>query len=460
MRVRILVLMFSCAFFKLYAQGYYLNPEGFNYKMSPCNLIIDSIVDVREEQDCIGFVCTGLLEKPTAAYLEQPLKFYFNNYFLRNSKPDENSEHLILRINKLIIYEVTSSNGQTAVAELNLSFITKNGDKYLEKFQAGATSERGPGTITIQHQRNILDVLEKCIDQYKERNKYFIRSGKNNFPETDLHTNPLTNTAYKIDGITHFTRGIYPSFFDFRDYTPDTISIFKVEYVGDNSDPKYAMLKTMGGDVITWPWAFSDGKQNYIRLTDAYYPLKKEGNYFALFDRPDKFAPMFFVSTPDIITGLIISAAISGASSGLANSSKYGKKEKYNINLSSGRFFLANSSGDIKIESRIVILSSRYNKPDAEMELFVNGEKQCVLGKGSYTVLSLNSAVKDVDICLKINGEKVCEISQPELFNTDLYLVVVKGDKIKIDHPNRDKRNELIAKIKEGNFSRVEKMIR
>jgi hypothetical protein len=257
--------------------------------------------------------------------------------------------------------------------------------------------------------------------------------------------NPLKNQNYRIFSIEKLDRGIYSTFFDFRDYTPDTIRQFSVKYKGDKNSSRIAVLKGINNKKIKDVWGFSDGDQNYVRWGNEFFSIHKEGDIFSIYNYPPDFESKIAMS--QVLGGLFFSSMYMAGV----------KKIKYNIDLSISRFYPQGNSQELMIESRIIILSSQYNDVDKEIELFINDKRCGILNSGTYSVLRFDSNVKDVDICLSLNGENICINSQPVLFNTYLYLAKIKGDKIIIKNPPSNIRNELISDIEEGKYKRIEK---
>ena len=92
-----------------------------------------------------------------------------------------------------------------------------------------------------------------------------------------------------------------------------------------------------------------------------------------------------------------------------------------------------------------------------QIELFVNNKSHGSFTRGTYKVLNFKSEVKDVDICVKYNDKKECLSIKPILFNTDLYLVKIKKDKIILDRTPKNVRKTLISDIKNGKYVEMNK---
>jgi hypothetical protein len=167
MKKGFLVLIITTILVKLYAQEFYIDLSKHEFNHLANDLIIDSIIDVRKDKNCIGYVYKGIQNKPTPAYLEKPLKLYLDKFLINNLEAKVNAEHLIIRINRLYIYEYIFYNMEIAFSEMNLSFIVKKGNNFFEKFQAGVFIEsRGSIDATNKHGKNIINALDSCFKQY------------------------------------------------------------------------------------------------------------------------------------------------------------------------------------------------------------------------------------------------------------------------------------------------------
>jgi hypothetical protein len=127
------------------------------------------------------------------------------------------------------------------------------------------------------------------------------------------------------------------------------------------------------------------------------------------------------------------------------------KKIKYNLDLSTGRFFPNDESN--KIEGEIIIYASEFNK--ASFDLIINGRPISVLHYGTYYVIKFKPSEKEASICVKSNGYNACKKVAPILFNTDLLLVDVNKNGIKIDNPNFNMKKELYSRIDKEQVIRV-----
>lgn len=83
---------------------------GFNYRVA-------DILDAREQTYCIGIVQRGVGNKKTAAFFQDSMKVEFG-YLLANSfAPDASAKSVVLQINRLQVYEITSSNREVGIVE-------------------------------------------------------------------------------------------------------------------------------------------------------------------------------------------------------------------------------------------------------------------------------------------------------------------------------------------------------
>ena len=418
------------------AQEQYINFDEYDFKI-PSNIVIDDIIDVRDEKNCIGYIFKGMLYKKTPVFLNKPIEESFKELIVKTNNLQENSEHLILRINKLIIYENVYSNMQLSICEMNVSFITKKNNKFYENFQAGLFIENySQIDVSGQHSNNIIQALKICFEQYMDRKDSNKLSNEYYYKETDVFSNPLNNSCYPITMIDSLKKGIYSTFYDFRDFTPDTLKHFDVKYTGEKDDSIMTVIKGADGKKITDIWGFSDGKRNYIRFGKGYYSLLKDNGSFIIYDYPPDFESK--IRNAQMIGGIFFTIIIAATE----------KKIKYSLDLAVNRFHPFDSNNDLMFESRIIVLSSLYNDKNKHIELIADNKKR-LLKSGDYIVMAFNSDIKDVDICVNLTGDEVCVKSHPILFNTNLYLIKIKKKKVVILDPPENVHKELIKDINE-----------
>ena len=374
----------------------------------------------------IGFVEKTIGYKDVPAYFENPIEDELYTYISRNLKSDIADDDLILRVNFIQISESYDGINEKAQVKLELTFIYKIGEKYFEKFTVRKITKKLRAAGITKHQPALIaEAISECFAAFYERSKdeklsdieiseeaLFIR------PEPD---NKKVQAYLSAD---RSKKGIYKSYFDFRENTPDYNIEFDVEYKTKSSSDeaitiKYARLTDpVTGEKIKDIWGFTDGKASYTLFGKKYMPLQKDekGFYFEL--KIQDAATMSMAS----IGGGLIGAGIAAATAPI---------RKVRLDYKSGIFdfsgqdeFISNSENP---EFTVKFFSSMFNKESSEMELYINEKFMCRLLKETWYEYEMSAAGEVFTLkIISLNGTQTTKTITPKTYNQDVYLCIDK----------------------------------
>lgn len=404
----ILISLFFSA--TLYSRNKIINLDNQKLNIALGKYRIDSVIDARPDKTSLGYVYKGLRNRKVPVYLEAPLTSYLNTLFIYNNTPIENAEHIIIRVNKLFVYETLYQNIEYSHCEINVSFISKKDNKLIEKFESSAliTNESG-FDATIKLKKNIVEALNSSVYQSTKRNSTGKLEESKEIRPSELGKNPLNSPpSYKVLNVDHFPKGIYRTFADFRDYTPDTSANFTVEYKIKKDSIKHTYIRDIHGNLVDNIWGFSNDSINFIRTGLSYQPLTKEDNIFTLKHTP-----------PDYIARVLSSYSYGGLLFSIIMAHSI-KKIKYKLDLSISGILPFDYTKTSEFKSDIVLLSSEYNSPDTKLKVIANGIEQCILPTGAYTVLSFNSSTSKAQIEIT-QGKKIDNITSILFYLQQIY---------------------------------------
>lgn len=400
------------------------------------------IVDAREQTYCIGIVQRGMGNKKVAAFFKDGLKAEFGYLFANSFAADAQSKPLVLRINKLQVYEITYSNREMGIVELSISLLEKEDDHHVEIYETGVTVERKSlMDVTSAHDANIAQALQNCLVDFVDREQRGLTYRR---PANE-------NPVYPVLQETILKPGIFRTFNDFRDNAAqeDPAFPYTLEVWGSRkNDIVQASVKWKGSIPVTEIWGVSDGQYAYINLGNGFFRLTKENDAFVLFGpspRDGTGAVMLGAAMGGIIGGLIAGAISGGYSSR--------DMTKYKIDLSTGAMVPFEEPAYRRIESRLLLFSSGFNAGDSRISVTVDGQPIGDMPPGTYHRLRLPPPEKAIEICASVpGGEKVCETVTPELFKTSVALLRIRKGKAEIGWPGGDIRSGLLNDIKTGGY--------
>ena len=305
------------------AEEHLISLNDFDLGVPNAGYYIEEIIDARDEKYCIGFVQKGVSNKKVAAFFEKGLVPELEHFFANSIKKQEGGMGLILRVNKLFIYETTYSTREFAVAEANVTFIKKEKDKYFELFEVGHAIEKSGLDVTKSHGKNIVQALRECFNQFNEK-KEFDDLVFQAIDESELNVNPINKRIYKILNTAQYRKGVYKNFNDFLLASPHQHMPFSIDY-RENKKKKveYATLlwdskiKKEGKEI----WGFSDGRNNYFRIENWYYKISREDSLFLV--KAPGFGDGSAVVTGAILGGVVGALIAEGISSNSHNFKDY-----------------------------------------------------------------------------------------------------------------------------------------
>jgi hypothetical protein len=399
-------------------------------QLNDCHYYIDSVIDARNQGDCIGFTLKGMDFRQTAAYFEQPFCTELQHLFSRSLIKNANSSPLILRVNKFLLSSYYFSEMVFSIVEVNISIIAVQEGKYLELYRGMASSETsgssGQGSISLTISR----ALSKCFND-------FLRNSVNNLLSPaeiqpgELSVNPLYNHKYRIEKVDRPERGIYHTYSDFLNCDPDTLKPIKVEYIpGTEKAPEMANVVLANDNTFTGKiWGFSDGKTNFINIDDNYYPLYREDSTFRL--RALREGTNLKDLSPYLAGALI--GGLVGALFGFAVIPAVPDPVKdaiveYQIELSSGLIVPLDLVEYKEMNSRMILYMSKYQKEENEMEIYLDGEFKCRLNRNNYYLLTIPPDIQQIELCLKSNVLESCETFKPIQYDAGVFICEVKNN--------------------------------
>lgn len=417
--------------------------RDFSLALSEFDYYVEKVIDVRDAGNYIGFVRKGLGDRKVPATLgEQSAADELQMLFNRSFANMPGKRPLTIRVNKLLIYEVVYTSKAYAFAEVNLTFLAKNGDVYVELYETGTMVSKQGLEVTGSHEKNLIQALDICFKQFRAFAKRGVLKGTTVSTE-ELLVNPIGKRHYPIETASEYPKGIYYSLSDFLNNTPDTSVEFTVEYKPKKKEEDLEAIPHWTDPVLnhTALWGFSDGKQIFVFLDGYFHLIQKEANNFIVY-------------APDLKKGgAVMTGAILGGLVGalLADALENPKEIKYKIDFSTGGVAPLKEPNYKRIEARSAIYFTSFAKDGSELTVFVNGEEKCTLSPGQYYIVRTKPTQTTVEICVAANGEKVCRQIEPEIMKTEAYLCrLEKKGTPAIESPSAGTLQSVQERIRDG----------
>jgi hypothetical protein len=377
----------------------------------------------------IGFVEKKISYEDVPAHFARDIGEELKEFIQRNLDTKDGLNQLYLRVNTMKISESYDGVLEKASVKTELTFIYKLNGRYVEKLTVNKVITRAANIgISKQQPDMIAQAIAESFDDFYMRSK----AGKLNsisIPEEELYIRPAEDELLlkSIMEADRSSRGIYHTYMDFRENTPDMETPFDLEYKSKSSENETITIKharithSETGDKITDIWGFTDGHAIYYAVGKKFLPLQKDelGYYLEL-----KVADLNTMNLAGVAGGLLGSSIAYAAT----------PKSKVRLLLKTGQLDYTLQAevnpGSARAEYGITFFSSAYNKPDSKLELYINDELQCILEKETWFEYALDGIVETLTVTLKSsNGFSASREIKTVTNNEDVYLCIDKKKK-------------------------------
>jgi len=414
------------------ADHFVISLDGLQVTTRLSGYYIEKVINATVEDSCIGFVQTGMFNRQEAAYLSPSTTVAIEECLKRSFPRTGSAKPLIIRINKLFVYERTWSSKEIAAIELSLSFITKDEHGLFDQFIAGEYFQRNGMDVTGFHKDNIVEAFGVCFDDF-DRIKELGLLQPRKITETELARNPLDRPEdFPVFKKSRISRGLFRTFYSFRDCRPDTLTSFGIEYTIRKKDstrmraslelpPEFQKKKIYG---------FSDG-QNLFMWAGSGFALvkKKERSMSVLVEKSD----LDDHGSSDAFMAGYMFGAIGGLLATLATNATNSDQDgvsaegRCNIDFVCGRLVPKRVPDYLRIESNTILFLSMATASQEPVSVICKHDTLCKLQPGNCLKLVLSSKYRELPLRLVSNGTATLDRTIiPRLFNTDVYIVRVK----------------------------------
>ena len=451
------VLLFLLLFpgYDLLADDYVVSLDGVRVNSFIKGIYVDRVINASAEESCIGFVQTGMFNKQEAAMMLPSIAADVENCLKRSFPRAESLNPVIVRINRLYIYELTSSAREISCIDLSVTFISKDSSGYIELYTAGDSFEKSGLDVTGFHPGNIAAALGHCFDDLSKAAEY----GKlhlKRISEKELFQNPLDNPGgFDVYKKTRISKGLFKSFYAFRDCHPDTVTSFTVKYQvpGKDSARMRASIKLSNELSQKDYYGFSDGTHLFIWAGSGFaLANRRENSIMVTVEKKDAYdGATTGVYMAGIFGGML--GGLLGALATQATTASVNGPGNCTIDFSSGRLIPLNVPDYLKTESNTILFLSKASATDDGLTILHGADTLCVLIPGNYLRLILPSGYREIRIRMTGKGCNTSDETIPvRLFNTDVYLLRVKRNKdISVGLAYEQVRKDLLNRMTDEN---------
>ena len=389
---------------------------------------IEKVINATGEERLIGFVQKKIDYQKVPAFFAHEISVEIAGFLKVNMMKSHGDFPLFVKVNRVLISESYNGINETATAKVDLTFITKTKDDVYYKLLTTRVVEEKSASmgITKSQPKLIAKAIAQCFsdlyDRYKQGYLSFTK-----ISEEELYKKPESDEeiSARFLSLKRNKAGIYRTFYDFQNNTPDTTVTFEITYKTKQHNDSlvrsarihYPETYEDDGDI----WGFCDGQQSFIRVNNnKFIPLKKdEKGYYLIIKNYDD-VQMYYAG----LLGGLIGTGIAAATT---------PKSKVRFNILTGRFDVSDINeniSDYDKAAKVVFYASRFNPSSAPLEIIVNDSVHCTLPHDTWYEYATDALTKSVNV--KVRSENGSEttlqiITKP--FKTVMYLCITHKKK-------------------------------
>ena len=245
-----------------------LNPEPVQIKDR--SFFIYKVIDNRRDKKSIGLVRVGGRNKPAMADFEMDLIPTLQQACHLMIPREKDQIPLVMRVNKLRIYEDIHAKSQTGRVALKAEFMTENTGELLTYGELIIEVEEEHLDCTPTHGNRIVDALEDLFVDFANSD------WESRDPEPPVPNDSLPESTFRFDPEANLKPGLYRYFPDMIKNEPDTTTEYLMRRRKTDGMTTHYLIVTPGKEKrIRNLFGFSDG--NYICLNASQY---KAADYF------------------------------------------------------------------------------------------------------------------------------------------------------------------------------------
>jgi hypothetical protein len=275
---------------------------------------IDKVIDARNGRfdNYIGRVQTGAFNTKNDAFLNSPLADELTKVVHKLLPNGTDSIELILKVNRLKIWEQTFVATEEAYAFGDFELLIKKDTAYyvVDSYNS-LVRKRSGWDVTRSHIKNIVNILETALDTFQTRQNWLNpTTGLPPLAAADILRKNTPNIL--VDSVRK--KGVYRHFGEFLSNKPSLPMVYREK----NGKKIVLTLDEVGHkkelDSTSDAWGFCDGKDIFVCQQGDFFPLQSEKDAF-IFRGYDPKKQAKRQQTGAVLFGLI-GAAVASATRG------------------------------------------------------------------------------------------------------------------------------------------------
>jgi hypothetical protein len=419
-----------------------LGGEGWAPDPLAHSLIVDSVIFCGDPSASLGLVMKGVGNRPVSAFIKGDARAELKALLDRLRTAGDDGRHVTLKVDTLEISERTMSTKEMAYCRFAGEVIERADSGWTALYAFGTTlATRGGMDATDDHAVNIAHAVDNCLRR-TVRAIGSLEHQRRTISDRQLHR-PYLRRMGDIRSIqdTLVAKGIYYSYMDFVDHTPDTTTAFKLKE-SVNATELTRVVKVKGAEWDMQAWGISDGERLYVNTGREYneVTIGREGLH--------TYWTPYGGEARDAVELMAIGFMFGVVGLALAGSGEGDTPVRLDIDLITGSLSRTHTAHTDERNSEHWFSYSRHSNTDTATCLFMYGGEEACLRKGQHHVVRLVPRIDPVPLELRV-GEQHVQVELDTNASTDqVYLLSVKSNgTLKVDKVNGAMANGVLEKL-------------
>lgn len=425
--------------------------KGVGWPPDPAahNIIVDSVITAFDPQGSIGLVQKGMGNKPVNAFLQGDARTELKALLDRLHTGGSEGRHVVLKVDTIGISERTMATREMAFCRFVAEVLERSDSGWSSTYSFGTTLVHSGGIdATDDHAANIAHALDNCLRRYA-RAVDRSQLGARPVSERQLRK-PFNRRTGEIAAIAgnKATRGVYFSFMDLVEGTPDTtLAVDQKETKRTTETTRVLKLRSAGSELMAW--GYSDGTRLYVNTGGEYNEVQfgREGMYTYWSPGASSEADAGVVIGAGLFFG-VLGAGVAA----LATSGKPGAPVRLDLDPIAGSLVRTHGSKSTSRDSEHYFYYTDHCKVDTTACLFLYGGEEGCLRRGQHRVVRLTPRVAPAPVEVRIGDQNVPAALDTNATTDQVYLVSVNEDgMLKVDKLSVSMASAILDKLKPEN---------
>lgn len=420
--------------------------KGMGWPPDPTahNIIVDSVITTFDPNGSIGVVQKGAANKPVNAFLQGDARTELKALLDRLHTGGSEGQHVVLKVDTIEISERTMATRELAFCRFAAEVLERSDSGWTSTYSFGTTLVHSGGMdATDDHATNIAHALDNCLRRYA---RAIDRSNLTGRPISERQLRrPFLRRAEEIAAVSgdKVKKGIYFSFMDFVEGTPDTTTAVDQRESKHTTETTRVMKMKSGGSELM-AWGYSDGTRLYVNTGSEYNEVQ--------FGREGLYTYWSPVASSEVDAGAVIGGLLFGVLGAgvavLATPEKPGAPVRLDLDLLAGSLVRTHGNKSTMRSSEHWFYYTDHCKMDTSACLFLYGGEEGCLRKGQHHVVRLTPRVAPAPVEVRIGDQRIPAELNTNATTDQVYLISVnEHGELKVDKLSVSMASAILDKL-------------